>query len=330
MKKLTYLMLICLVAVVACKKEESPEEKARNFAGWFVEKVTLNQTDSLAQYYDAIVDADSLATVMSDTLLVIENTPGNFDVTLAEGITMNLSIDPENGAIKVNNTKGLFAYPDNVVQLAQRKGLWDTEQNDVEQQRIISELLEAYRNFTSPDLCFLYLHGPVKSMTISGSGFNNCGWGWNGTYQINEEGVWTNPGAIFRELYKVKRNSEGYIVEGERQFPELELGEGYISYKWSDNNLYSYEQGGGLGDGFFKYENGQLAGIDYNYPWEQEDKYRAFVKMFDFVTDEYGNWISCKWKKTLQEPSGYDHSKGHFVYRTLHSSGTMNRTLTYY
>lgn len=113
----------------SCGKKTTPEEEVRNYGKYFIEKLTANQSDSLINSYPDIAKADSIMPINSDTLLVVESALGQYDVTLAEGITLKVS-RTDDGKILVNESKGLFAFPADKVDIAKKTGMWDENLSD--------------------------------------------------------------------------------------------------------------------------------------------------------------------------------------------------------
>ena len=122
------------LTVGACgggEKKVSPEEEVRDYGRYFVEKLAANQIDSIKATYPDIVKGDSLLPVKSDTIIVVESAPGKFDVTLAEGIILKVNRSEE-GDITVAESKGLFAFPEDKVELAKKTGMWDDNLTDAQ------------------------------------------------------------------------------------------------------------------------------------------------------------------------------------------------------
>ena len=133
-RKLTIvLLLMALIGAVACKKIEkaNPEEEARNFGKYFVEKLSENQLDSLVDYYPQIVEAISLTPVESDTIMVTEIAPDQFELTLSEGVTLTVGRSNK-GNFEVYQSRGLFSFPDDKIDLAKKTGMWEEGLTDAE------------------------------------------------------------------------------------------------------------------------------------------------------------------------------------------------------
>ena len=111
------------------KENINPEEDVRNYGRYFIEKLSANQLDSLKASYTDIAKADSLVPFKSDTIMVVETSPGQYDMTLAEGISLKV-IRSDDGNISVTESKGLFAFPTDKVDIAKKTGMWDENLSD--------------------------------------------------------------------------------------------------------------------------------------------------------------------------------------------------------
>lgn len=134
-KLLIHAMFIIGVGqiIVSCTQEQkvTSEEEVRNYGKYFVEKLTLQQFDSITPTYADITKADSIAPVKTDTISVVESTPGVFDVTLTEGVKLKVN-RAEDGAISVAESKGLFIFPEEKMEIAKKTGMWEDNLNDVQ------------------------------------------------------------------------------------------------------------------------------------------------------------------------------------------------------
>ena len=134
MKTLNVLCLLAIgLLIVSCdgSKKLTPEEEVRSYGKYFVEKLAANQLDSLKASYPDIAKADSIIPIKSDTIMLAEVVPGQYDMTLAEGITLKVRRS-EDGNISVIESKGLFAFPADKVDIAKKTGMWDDNLNDVQ------------------------------------------------------------------------------------------------------------------------------------------------------------------------------------------------------
>lgn len=133
MKKLTTVILLFagIGLIASCGKKATPEEEVRNYGKYFVEKINANQLDSLTASYPDISKADSIVPLQSDSIVVTEVAPGQFDVTLAEGVTLKVNCS-DDGNISVTESKGLFAFPDDKMDIAGKTGMWNANISDVQ------------------------------------------------------------------------------------------------------------------------------------------------------------------------------------------------------
>ena len=161
MKKFNPISLICLsfliggMLLASCKggNKTTPEEEVRNYGKYFVEKASASQIDSLAATYADIVKADSLVNIDTDTILVVETNPGQFDVTLAKGITLKVTRS-DDGNITVTESRGVFAFPGEQLDIAKKTGMWEDNLTD-------SELSERLKD----EDFFKYLNSLQSSMS---------------------------------------------------------------------------------------------------------------------------------------------------------------------
>lgn len=137
MKKIIFFLSIwvafggMLISSCGGNKKLTPEDEVRNYGKYFVEKLEANQLDSLKAGYPDIVIADSIIPLQSDTIMVMESGPGQYDMTLAEGVTLKVSRS-EDGKIMVTESKGLFAFPADKVDIAKKTGMWDDKLSDAQ------------------------------------------------------------------------------------------------------------------------------------------------------------------------------------------------------
>ena len=134
MKTLNVLCLLAIgLLIVSCdgSKKLTPEEEVRNYGKYFVEKLAANQLDSLKASYPDIAKADSIIPIKSDTIMLAEVVPGQYDMTLAEGITLKVRRS-EDGNISVIESKGLFGFPADKVDIAKKTGMWDDKLSDTQ------------------------------------------------------------------------------------------------------------------------------------------------------------------------------------------------------
>lgn len=133
-RKLFYIVvftgLLGIIASSCIRRKSSQEDQVRNYGKYFIEKVSENELDSLISSYPEIEKADSLVSIQSDTIYVEKmETPGEFEVTLADGVTLKVERD-EDGEITVINSKGLFAFPAETYRLAKESGMLSDDPSD--------------------------------------------------------------------------------------------------------------------------------------------------------------------------------------------------------
>lgn len=183
-------------------------------------------------------------------------------------------------------------------------------------------------DFTSPDLDFFNIHGPVKELIISYTGLddeNRYGgpidaWSEPGLYKFDTRGKWTNP-----NVYKVERNNKGQIVKLIFSEEGLEDWHYCREFEWKGNQLFSFSQY--ALDGEFHYLDNVISSIELFHGYTI-DIIEDNIKFSGFVYDDKGNWISCKWNQKISHLIDED---------TLdpdepptYKSGTMIREITYY
>lgn len=129
-------------------------------------------------------------------------------------------------------------------------------------------------SFTTPDLVFNEVHGPVKSITNYDISHAIIG----EVIRFDREGRWLNPG-------NVSRNDAGEIIR--LTVPD----EGTINYQWKDGRITGFVQDGNRS--VFSYsDNGQYASIVTHYTSGEEER-AVYVK---YAYDSHGNWISREWQ----------------------------------
>ena len=113
------------------QKLKKPEEEVRKFGSYFVEKISAGQLDSIKDFYPEISIADSIIPLKSDSIIVMEFAPNQYDVTLTEEVTLKINRS-ENGYITVTESKGLFAFPEYKVDIAKKTGMWEDNLTDAQ------------------------------------------------------------------------------------------------------------------------------------------------------------------------------------------------------
>lgn len=149
---LTALMVSGLTVVSSCGKGSSAEgsdastessgasavEEVRNYGKYFIEKVSANELDSLQSTYPDISQAEALVALNSDTVMVSEITPGQYDVTLAPGVSLKVN-RTDNGTITVTESSGLFSFPKDKLDTAEKTGMIKADMSDAEKQKLLND-----------------------------------------------------------------------------------------------------------------------------------------------------------------------------------------------
>ena len=185
--------------------------------------------------------------------------------------------------------------------------------------------------FSSPDLDFFNVHGPVKELRISYTGVEDGlfgGWCNPGVYKFDKNGRWTNPLEVsvgsFEKVYKVERNDKGQIVKFILSENKNEVDDWHFweTFEWKNNCLseFSYYPQ----EGHFHYLDGNISLIELGHAYTQYSM-EDIIRFSDFEFDEQGNWISCTWRETVT----YD-TDGDPGIPPTYNNGMMKREILYY
>ena len=102
------------------------------FANDLAGKLSAGQLDSLKAAYPALAGAGAIVPLKGDSVTVVAaSTPGQYDVTLAPGVTMSITRAAD-GSMTVNETRGLFSFPADRKEIAKKTGMWDDSLNDAQ------------------------------------------------------------------------------------------------------------------------------------------------------------------------------------------------------
>lgn len=135
------IMAVLLVMTVACQEkdktkkiivpEDSPERPIMEFAGWFAEKASNNELDSLKDIYTDVSLADSVSLNLDSIDIEKTDSPDIYIVKFSKNQSIKVVTDAD-GKIRVIESHGVFAYPEVREQLARLGGMWDENLNDVD------------------------------------------------------------------------------------------------------------------------------------------------------------------------------------------------------
>ncbi|MDE6669537.1 MAG: hypothetical protein K2K26_07625 [Muribaculaceae bacterium] len=105
--------------------------KVKTFADRFAQYVSRNEIDSILSYYPAAEYADKIdLTYNPDSISVKDGEKENtYYVTFDNGLSMLVTLLP-NGNITVNETKGLFKYPESKILFARKLGALHSDMTD--------------------------------------------------------------------------------------------------------------------------------------------------------------------------------------------------------
>lgn len=121
--------LATLLFVAGCSKSDSVE----GFANDFADKLSKNQVRALAETYPDILEAESLYKPSAKDEITVNqlSNPDKYEVVFAPEVTMIVGKNKK-GEFVVEESKGLFTYPEEKLQIARQTGLWDDTLNDAE------------------------------------------------------------------------------------------------------------------------------------------------------------------------------------------------------
>ena len=128
-------MAIAALAVcgmmTACNNSNN---QVRDFAISAAKKFSSNQVDSIRAIYPGAEKIDSFALDFNPDSLDVEKTeaPNTFKVRFSKNADMVVEMT-EDGKMTVKESRGLFAYPADRLDLAKKTGQWQENLNDAEQ-----------------------------------------------------------------------------------------------------------------------------------------------------------------------------------------------------
>lgn len=240
MKKISFLSLFIILLMISCGKK--PEERVRDFAVRFGDFVNTNQKDSIQKYYPQFQLTDSLASVAVSNISI---TPGNVEgVYLAEFspetfITVNLEKD---GSITVTESKGILAFPSNLIDILKSDFKWDNTLNDIKKRSLADEYIQREKEkemssrLSILDFCSWNSSDKVMEMKSDKqviSKLEKLGYICEKKWSEYEEYCGDEPIKI--DMYEYKRDLYGYIMNVKIEplaitieFPNEELLDNFI------------------------------------------------------------------------------------------------------
>lgn len=200
------VLLLGSITVVSCGEgngKNSAEDDVRNYGKYFVEKLNAGELDSLSSTFPDIVKADSLSQITTDTILVSEKGPGQYIVTLTDGVSLNLKRS-EDGTLSVESSKGLFVFSPEKIDVARKTGMVTDSLNDVQTaEKLKDEDFFAYikKTYSSSE--------PYKIKVTPGKlnqKYSDYAEGWTSTMKVTLQNLSSEPisGADYTVSYKSK------------------------------------------------------------------------------------------------------------------------------
>ena len=195
-------------------QEVNPEEEVRNYGKYFIEKLNANQLDSLTVSYPDIEKADSVMPIKSDTIIVSETAPGQYDMTLAEGVVLKVN-RADDGNIAVTESKGLFTFPADKIDIAKKTGMWDES---------LSDALLAERMGDND-----FFNWVAKSKNINSKDILSLGKGVESTYERPGYATVVNKtdqpikGSDYKVIYSVLEFEGMYPIESTKTKPGKDI-----------------------------------------------------------------------------------------------------------
>lgn len=158
MKKLFTFVFLLAVLVTSCGPK--PEEQVKKFAVKFGDFINTNQKDSIQKYYPAFELKDFLASIALSNITV---TPADSEGKYLVYYSPNTSITVKNdrGQVEVLESRGLFEYPENKIDIAKKTGLWDDSLSDVELSQRMND--EEFFDYINKKFDF----NPAKILTVN-------------------------------------------------------------------------------------------------------------------------------------------------------------------
>lgn len=142
-----------MIVIAGCSNSErkaensSPEENIKEQLNRFSAFARNNQTDSLKAIYPQIELTDSVRAfeLNEKTVITKKNPDGNvYTVTLNPEMELTVSLG-ENGTVNIIDSKGLFVFPNDKLEIARQSGMYDPSLSDKEMaERIADEKFFEY------------------------------------------------------------------------------------------------------------------------------------------------------------------------------------------
>ena len=131
MRKLIFVILMGAILIALCSSGSNQEDEQLVFAKKIVRLASDSQTDSIHALYPDAADVEEFSTnLVNDSIRVDkDNMTDGYKVSLNDGIWFVVT-GGSGKSIKIVNSRGLFAYPDEQMKLALATGWVNDEMND--------------------------------------------------------------------------------------------------------------------------------------------------------------------------------------------------------
>ena len=126
MKKILFFAL-SLILLSACGADK--ENKVENFGKNFAAYVNASQLDSIKAVYPS-ANFDAVTPVSADSLTVIENGNGTYRISFSGDTWVDVTVE-ENGDIKVLESNGIAAFPEEKYEMGKNTGMFNDNPTDV-------------------------------------------------------------------------------------------------------------------------------------------------------------------------------------------------------
>lgn len=240
--------------LVACGGQKK-SEKVQQFITDFASIVKTDNADSITAYYPSATPADSLVqfNVESITVNPANEQETEFEVKCGDNITMTVSMTQE-GKMRIESSKGLFAYAPQRMEMARKFGQWKEGATDAENSKRMNDAFfmqsvvpgiakEIKENLQARPTGGVTFNGPLGVKVTNNNPFRIDGGDYNVAYvqtsymrmmmQIaagSERG--TKPGATL-----APNASKSYSVPNPMAMAGNEVSSASIKWKLSDEEI---------------------------------------------------------------------------------------------
>ena len=137
MKKILFSLLTTGLLFSSCGKKVSPEVEVQEFAEKVADMVEKKDLNSLKYIYPEIMQADSLVNLGQRVTVITQVSPGVYNASIAKGVSLRISRS-EDGDMKVVESRGLFAFPEDDLGNAKSGSLQNVDLTDIQLLQLIN------------------------------------------------------------------------------------------------------------------------------------------------------------------------------------------------